>query len=344
MCGGETPITEFPLGIGYLLSNIAGHELTVTKDPKLLLHQEIVGLSANAWGLKEAVDIAKKLNDESPETQIILGGQGALWRNLDRPQDYGFTYVVRGDGEWCLQDILDGRICPYTVMRRRIEDINALHFPVRGKCGKSVPIVTSRGCPYHCRFCSSRAQWGTPRLRSVSNIACEIERLLTGYPKMNELYIFDDLWAYPPGRFDSFYSWWMKAKMNRRLGLRGFVRSNMVTKDLLKKMKAMGFNRVRFGAETASPRLLKEIGKGETVEDHQRAVDLANQVGLPITASFMSGLPTETKKDVALTQAFLAKNKGKLQVEGRYKFKPFPGCELYRGENPLQYDMRVRPS
>jgi radical SAM superfamily enzyme YgiQ (UPF0313 family) len=71
-------------------------------------------------------------------------------------------------------------------------------------------------------------------------------------------------------------------------------------------------------------------------------VDLAAEVGLPITASFMYGLPGETKEDLALTAKFLSKNEGKLRREGWYKFRAFPGCKLWDGESPLKYDMRVR--
>lgn len=344
MCGGEHNrlVSEIPLGIGYMLTNTLDAQPTYTKDWKDLQGADIAGLSSNAWGLPEAFDIAQRLRVTSPRTRMVLGGQGALWNKLDESNAHPFTNIVRGDGERALQAIVAGHVPEGTVVNMRVADIDKLRFPERGKCGASVPIITSRGCPYRCAFCTSRAQWGKPRLRSVDNLAAEIKYLLGRYKKMTELYILDDLWAYPQKRFDAFYEWWMSRGMNKRLSVRGFVRSNMVTKQLLLRMKRMGFSRVRFGAETASPRLLKAIHKGATVEDHQRAIDLAAEVKLPITASFMHGLPGETEKDRQLTRDFLVHNKGKLRMEGNYKFKPFPGCELYNGENPLKYDMRVR--
>jgi len=344
MCGGEHNrlVSEIPLGIGYMLTNTLDAKLVYVKDWKDLQGADIIGLSSNAWGLPEAHDIASRMKVTSPSSRIVLGGQGTLWKPLEDFNAHHFDNIVHGDGERALQAIVAGHVPAKTVVEKRVEDIDTLKFPERGRCKASVPIITSRGCPYNCAFCTSRAQWGKPRLRSVDNLAAEIEYLLGRYKKMTELYILDDLWAYPQKRFDEFYSWWMSHKMNKRLSVRGFVRSNMVTKDLLLKMKRMGFSRVRFGAETASPRLLKAINKGATVEDHQRAIDLAQEVGLPITASFMRKLPGETREDRKLTQKFLVKNKGKLRIEGNYEFKPFPGCALYKGESPLKFDMRVR--
>lgn len=342
MCGGEKPISEVPLGIGYLLSNTTGANVVYTTDWGNMQGADIAGFSSNAWGLGQAFDIARRLRVTSPRTRRILGGQGTLWRGLDSFANHPFDNVIRGDGERALQSIVMGRVPMGTVIEKRIVDINSIKPPVRGKCGASVPIITSRGCPFNCHFCTSRAQWGKPRLRSVDNIANEISVIRYEYPHMKELYILDDLWAYPEARFEDFYDWWMKHDLNKQLTLRGFVRSGMVTKDLLVKMKKMGFTRVRFGAETASPRLLKTLNKGCTVEDHQRAIDLAFEVGLPITGSFMHGLPGETKKDLQLTSQFLQKNKGKFKREGWYRFKAFPGCKLYGEQDPTKHDMRVR--
>lgn len=342
MCGGEKPISEIPLGIGYMISNTLDARPEYVRNWQELQGADIAGLSTNAWGLAEAFDIGKRLRATSPDTRLVLGGQGALWPKLEDFDSHPFDNVVHGDGERALQAIVMGHVPYRTTVEKRVDDIDRLKFPERGSCGNSVPIITSRGCPFNCYFCTSRAQWGKPRLRSVENLAAEVEYLVANYPRMTELYILDDLWAYPESRFDGFYDWWMVRNLNKRFSLRGFVRSSMATKKLFVRMKRMGFSRIRFGAETASPRLLKAINKGATVEDHQRAVDLAAEVGLPITASFMHGLPGETKQDLALTSKFLAKNKGKLSREGWYRFRAFPGCKLWNGESPLKHDMKVR--
>ena len=112
--------------------------------------------------------------------------------------------------------------------------------------------------------------------------------------------------------------------------------------DIAKKMKGMGFRSVRFGAESGSNRMLKILNKQETVEDHQRCVDICNQTDLPVCCSIMNYMPDERIEDRRLTGEFIEKNKGKLAISGNYRFQPFPGTHFYNGENPLEGDWRTR--
>jgi len=333
-CGGEQGTSEYPLGLGFLLAN-------VNADVKIVKHlveargADILGLSSNAWGLKEAHTICADPNWNT----VVLGGQGALWPGLD--DGGGFDFVVRGDGELALQAIVDG-FTGSKVLTMRVPELDALNPPERGACTPCIPIVTSRGCPFRCAFCSSYAQWGAPRFHSIGWVMNDIHECVRRYKGIKEFNILDDLWAYPPVRFQEFRDAWLKAGYHKRFQLRGFIRSNMASKEMFLDMKRMGFSRIRFGAESGSDRILKMVSKGETVADHQRAIDLAHEVGFPISASFMRGIPGETAADLAATQAFIARNKGKLIIEGSYVFKAFPGAQLWTGEDPLATDMRVR--
>jgi radical SAM superfamily enzyme YgiQ (UPF0313 family) len=170
----------------------------------------------------------------------------------------------------------------------------------------------------------------------------DIKDCVGRYTNIKEFNILDDLWAYPPARFAEFRDAWLAAGYEKKYRLRGFIRSNMASKEMFLDMKRMGFTRIRFGAESGSDHVLKLVSKGETVADHQRAIDIAHSVGFPISASFMRGIPGETADDLKTTRAFIEKNKGKLIVEGDYVFKPFPGAPLWKGEDPLSTDMRVR--
>ena len=134
----------------------------------------------------------------------------------------------------------------------------------------------------------------------------------------------------------------MSKGLNKKLKLTGFVRSNLLTLEIIKKMKQMGFKSIRFGAESGSNKILKLLNKQATVEDSQRAIDIANSVKLPITGSFMYDTPNETEEDKKLTQQFIKKNKGKFKIAGWYKFRAFPGTKYYKGEDLTKVDMRVR--
>jgi len=330
-CGGENSISEYPLGLGYLKSNCIAN-IKIIKNKNDLNNCDFIGLSTNAWGLKEAISILNKTN-----IPIILGGQGVLWKEI---KNYPFKYIVYGDGEIALQTIINKNT--NKLLHYPVQNIDNLKFPERGKCKERIPILTSRGCPFKCNFCSSNAFWGNVRYHSAEYFIDEVLDILNKYPQGKVLWILDDLFIGNKLRFEVIYKKWMSLNLNKKLKLRGFVRSSLITSDNAKQMKEMGFQRIRFGAESGSNKMLKDLNKSATVEQHQQAIDIANKIKLPISASFMYDLPGETLEDKKMTKEFIEKNKGKLLVEGWYKFKPFPGTKFYNGENPLTYDMRVR--
>ncbi|KKK45996.1 hypothetical protein LCGC14_3164560, partial [marine sediment metagenome] len=84
------------------------------------------------------------------------------------------------------------------------------------------------------------------------------------------------------------------------------------------------------------------LGKGCMVQDNQRAIDPAHDLGMTITASFMHHLPGETKEDRDMTAQFIDRNRGKCAVEGSYEYISFPGCTNYDGANPLEERMICR--
>ncbi|RKY36071.1 MAG: hypothetical protein DRP78_04545 [Candidatus Omnitrophota bacterium] len=332
MCGGEYPISEFPLGLGYLKTNCKA-DIEIVKNKKDLKECDFIGLSTNAWGIKEAVDI---LN--ATEIPVVIGGQGTLWKGLE---DYNFSHIVIGEGENALNRIIDGAD-EKIIRMSNIKDIDSLKFPDRGRCGEHVPIFTSRGCPFRCSFCSSQNFWKNIRFHSAEYFIEEVEYILKRYPQVKVLRIFDDLFIANRKRFEKIFELWLKKNFQKRLKLKGFVRSNIVDLIAVKMMKKIGFLSIRFGAESGSDRILKLLNKGNTVEDNQRAIDIANHVGLPIQGSFMYDIPGERKEDLELTKDFIKRNQGKMSVSGWYKFRSFPGTLFYAGEDLMKTDMKVR--
>lgn len=334
-CGGEEPVSEYPLGLGYLKSNCVGADIKIVSDRSKLKDCDLIGLSSTVGGLKEAVDILAE-----SKIPVVIGGQGTMWDGLD---DYPFKHIVHGEGEVALQLIIDGKCNRLKHIRcPNMHDLDTLCFPDRGRCGIEVPIFTSRGCPWNCYFCSSQNYWGKTRWHSAEYFLDEVDFIKSRYPQSAALYIMDDLFIVNIPRFEKIYEQWMMDGLNTRFELKAFVRSNCMTLDKAKKMKAMGFRSVRFGAESGSNRVLKLINKQETVEDHQRCVDICKEVGLNVCCSLMQYLPGETIEDRQLTAEFRRKNERCLCISGNYRFQPFPGTHFYNGENPLEGDWRTR--
>lgn len=329
----ESPTSEYALGLGYLKTNCKGADIEIVRDKEQLADCDIIGLSVVTEGVKEAISIL-----ESTSIPVIIGGQATLWEGL---ADYPFAHIVYGEGETALQAIINGG-APRFLRFKNIADIDTLNYPDRGRCREIVPIFTSRGCPWNCYFCSSQKYWGKPRYHSADYFISEVEYILKKYPDAGLLYILDDLFIANRERFDTIYECWMRGGFSEQLQLQGFVRSSLMTFDIARKLKRMGFKQVRFGAESGSNRILRLLNKRTTVEEHQCCVDICNEVGLPVCYSLMSFIPGETIRDRQLTGMFIRHNIGKASISGHYAFRPFPGTKFYKGESPLINDWCTR--
>lgn len=325
---GESTENQWNLGLGYLKANCSG-DITIVIERNELVDCDLIGLSATASGAKEAVEIVL-----STDIPVAIGGQLTMWEGL---REFPFKYIVVGEGERAFQSIIDGE----EYCHENIPDLDVLNYPDRGKRDEVVPMLTSRGCPWNCHFCSSQNYWGKVRYHSANYVMSEVDYIAKVYPESKLIYIVDDLFIANVKRFYDIYQKWMSKGMNRRFYLHSFVRSNCMTFDIARKMKEMGFQSVRFGAESGSDRILKLLNKQETVADHQRCIDICNEVGMAVGCSLISFVPGETPKDRQLTGRFLSRNRRKISVQGDYFFKAFPGTKFYNGENLLVGDWRL---
>ncbi len=329
---------EFATGLGYLKSNCTGADIEIVKDRSQLVDCDLIGLSAVAAGLKEAVDI---LAEHTPDTPVVIGGQGTMWEGLN---DYPFRHIVHGEGERALQTIIDGKSRGIKNIRlANNENIDTLKFPDIGKLTTGdAPILTSRGCPYNCNFCSSQKYWGKTRWHSAEYVYEEAMMLSMKYPEARSLYVLDDLFIVNRTRFDKIHELWMRNGIGKRFTMHSFIRSDSFTVDIAKKLKEMGFVSVRFGLESASPRILKLLDKKTTVEQAQRCIDICVDAGLQVGFSTMTYVPTETVADRQMTAQFINRNRGKAKVAGNYVFKPFPGTKYFNGEDALETNWNTR--
>ena len=335
-CGGEAPRNEVPLGIGYLLANCGkpGVDLVWARTRDELKSADMIGLSANAQGLKEAVDIC--LGAKVP---CVIGGQGTLWPGLTK---YPFMYIVVGEGERAFQAILEGDAGPLRVIRHpNVEDLDGIKPPVRGTCDPVAPIMSSRGCPFHCRYCSSQAYWQRVRYHSAGRIISEVDEIERTQPEAQIIYFLDDLMTANKKRLKQLHKLWVTRGFHRKYRVWTFVRADTFNADTAAILRDMNTARVRFGAESGCDRVLKVLGKTTTVADNARCLAIGREFKLNMSASFMYDIPGETVAEAEQTKAFIAEHQ--VQVEGWYRYTPFPGCDLYDGTDPLKEQMRFRP-
>jgi len=339
MCGGETFKTncEVPLGIGYLMSNCNHRdwEFSYTENESELYDADMIALSSCANGAGEAIRISK-----IAKCPVIIGGQITLWNEL---ASYNFTHIIKGEGELALDKILQGG-SPKMCEEKMIDNIDIIKFPYRGDArSHQAIIITSRGCPYDCAFCSSQEYWDKVRYHSADYFIDEVKMIAKNYPQVTELDIADDLFASHKTRLREIHDKWLSNNLQKRFSLpKCFIRSNIFDDEICVLLQEMGFKNARFGGESASNRVLKILNKKATVENHINAIEVCQRHNMKVSASFMFGIPGETEEDVKITDDFIEKYTGILGNGGRYIFRAFPGTKFYDGEDISRLDMGVR--
>jgi radical SAM superfamily enzyme YgiQ (UPF0313 family) len=167
-------------------------------------------------------------------------------------------------------------------------------------------ILATRGCPFHCTFCSSHLIFGRRvRYRSPSNVVDEIVDLVANY-RIKGLSFIDDTFTLRR----EFVSEICKEIRNRRLRIEWAcnARPDTVTKEMLKEMKEAGCVVVAYGVESGNQKILDAIlKKGITLEEVRNAFRITSEVGIKTDAYFMIGTPGETIDDIEETINF-AKN------------------------------------
>ena len=187
------------------------------------------------------------------------------------------------------------------------------------------PIITSRGCPFRCTFCSV-ACTGL-RQRSVANVIAELELLYHQYG-VREFHVLDDCCGYNKEFLRRFCQALINSRMDLTWKLSIGMRASSFNEDIMQWLKQSRCQHIWIGVESGSSNILKKIQKDTSLEQIRSAVALANRANIGITGFFMIGIPGETKKDIQQTLDF-AMGLG-LQGAVFNIFTPVPGTALYK--------------
>ncbi|MBU0715132.1 MAG: B12-binding domain-containing radical SAM protein [Verrucomicrobia bacterium] len=169
----------------------------------------------------------------------------------------------------------------------------------------TVDIVTSRGCPGHCVFCSIHTVWGRKwRARSPLNVVDEMEMLMTRYGA-RQIRIQDDNLTLDKRRIMAICDEIVKRKLDIRWDTPNGVAIGTLDKETLLKMKTSGCYRITFGIESGCKRIQRYIGK---VLDLTRVNELmlcCHRVGMWVCATFIIGFPDETREEIRETENYI---------------------------------------
>lgn len=186
-------------------------------------------------------------------------------------------------------------------------------------------ILTSRGCPFNCSFCSAKLQWGGHySRRSAENVCDELEHLVERYG-IKGYKIFDSTFTVSRKHVFSICAEIQKKGLSY-LPWECEIRADTVDRQLLQVMKDAGCYYVDMGLESACPRVLKKISKGISIRQVENIICWTNQIGLRLKLFITWGHPTETYKEAQMTYKFVRKHQSRV-----YKMATHVGIMVYPG-------------
>jgi radical SAM superfamily enzyme YgiQ (UPF0313 family) len=293
-------------------------------------------------------------------TFVIYGGSHATFTAEDTlKHNHDIDLVVRGEGELTtyrvieqvLRGVSDFINIPGISYRRygnivhnpevdRIQDLDILPFPYREPDAikkynllldfinvPAAAIITSRGCPVNCSFCSASAMFGTGlTFRSAENVVDEIELLL----KENHykgIKFFDSTLTLKRNHVEALCTEIERRKL--KFPWECEIRANGMSRDLLDTMHDAGCYYVDFGIESVSPSVLKTMHKGIALEQVTNVLRWTNELGIYTKVFFSFGHIGETLNDSQATVDFIdryAKNIN--QVASSIGIRIYPGTEV----------------
>jgi radical SAM superfamily enzyme YgiQ (UPF0313 family) len=332
-----------PLGLLYLASQMeaAGHrvvlaDLQLARAPVRSLRRmlagsspSIVGITSFSINFHSASRILRAMKRDHPRAVTVWGGAHVTFDDEGVLSGHPWVdAVVRGEGEAALAGVAE-RVArgadpegvpgvswrgPDGTIRRNMgqpfrEDLETLPRPAWHLLplskylafGDGASLMTSRGCPHRCLFCVGRRMIGARgRFRNPLAVVDEMEAL--GRLGFRRIRVEDDLFTFRRERALEICREMVRRDLKIRW--RAYARVDTVDQELLEWMKRSGCDRLLFGAESGSPEILRRIRKGITPAQTRSAVEMTRRAGIGVLASFVIGLPGETRQTLQQTIAF----------------------------------------
>jgi len=202
------------------------------------------------------------------------------------------------------------------------------YYPIKmGKKKKLGLILSSRGCPNSCTFCSplSRVSYGKPyRVRSVQNVVDEIKLLES--LGVNLIYFLDDLFSYDKNRLERLCFQMKESKLKIKWAAQ--CRVDDLNKDLLRLMKSAGCACLNLGIESGSEKVLNILNKNLDLKNIEKVVRNCRQVGISTVGNFILGTPGEGDAERDITVEFA--KKVDFDIIEVLLFTPYPGSQAFK--------------
>jgi radical SAM superfamily enzyme YgiQ (UPF0313 family) len=331
------------------------------------LRPQLVGITSVTLNHHIASSIAEVVRKCDPSVPIAMGGPHVSFEIEGSFRDLpALDFIGIGEGEHTMRELaraLEGRMdlrdvrglalrdgdrIVRTAPRPLEDDLDELPPPARDLVplkrylafDSHASVVTSRGCPYSCIFCSAPAWTGRQvRYRTPSLCVDEIEELAAmGF---TEITIEDDLFTLYRKHFLAVCN----DLIRRKTGIRwnAFSRVDTISPEIVRTMADAGCQAICFGVESGSQEILDLVKKKSNLQKVKEAMRMTQDVGITALASFIIGLPGETEETLRKTVEFANELHDEFgSLYGFHILAAFPGTEVR--ERAADYGLEILTS
>jgi magnesium-protoporphyrin IX monomethyl ester (oxidative) cyclase len=335
-------------------------------QPKLI----VISVPYSGWSTA-AFAVAETIKAANPNLKIALIGLHPSSRPNECLTQVNVDFVVIGEPEittlelantiekGAIQNLknvkglgfIEDNKVTITASRPFIEDLDTLPFPARHllpmkeffEAAKKIPIsgnlkkpsirmLTTRGCPYNCVFCSNNITMGRKwRARSAESVVAEIEQIVKTYGK-HQIDFLDDNIAFNRERLVKICNLLIEKRLNVEWCTPNGVRADALDPQLLALMRQAGCKKILIAPESGVQHIVDNIiKKRQSLKRVEDAVSAAHKVGIKVGCFFILGMIGETKEDMKQTIQFAHKLR---HLGAEYFYfsyaTPLYGTELYR--------------
>lgn len=307
----------------------------------------IYGISSSTPQYPYAKKIKDIIKGKKPDARIIIGGAHPSSLPKECLED-GFDCVVIGEGEDAILDVAkavrENKELPSLMQLPYISDLDSVPFPARhllpiksygydiGQECYATTIITGRGCPFACVFCSKDVWQKCVRFNSVNYTIEELRSVISDYNIKHFLFL-DDAINLDKDRIIDL------CRKLKPLGIkwRCYARADFNAREVLLAMKGAGCVEIGVGIESGSQKILDTVGKGSTVAKNTSFVNECKEAQIAVNAFIMIGLPGEDYQTVEATRRWMEEVRP--DKFGFNIFMPYAGTPVY--SNPQNYDLFI---
>ena len=369
--GEQSPNVAYSIGLAYLYAVLEreGHDVRLLflnnieqdeSESRFFAECEsyapdLIGFQIFSMNRVSTFSALQRLNRDYPDIRILLGGVHVSVMYEQIAEKFSSAVLIRGEADESIVDVVrslvsgadladvpgiafwrDGKVL-VTAQRAPVENLDSLPFPKHEVFFENEPyrdtahVITSRGCPFDCSFCCLKSiSLRRCRVRSVDSVIAELKYLKKRYPRLKRVQFHDDTLLLDNNRVIAL----CKAIIAADLGL-NFIcsgRVKPVSAEMFSWMARAGFNKLMFGLETGSPRLLEVIRKKITPGDVINLFTILRPFDFTVTTFLMCGFPGETDETVTETIDLVKRTQQITynSITGIGKLWVYPGTDICR--------------